>query len=181
MMPGFIVAVVLGFSLLLVHITLRSQPMPASRPLDVDEHLPLPWLAQTSTVFSLTALFGGYFGVAVALGLPAVTGLACGTVLGLFIVRRWINSTLGKTQGERRFEHFLFKILAGDKSNRAVYVLAIAGIQCVYAVSELLIFRELARVALGLTSEQATLLAVALAIMGYFYVLHGGYMALFRT
>lgn len=178
---GLVVAVVLGFLLLLVHFTLRSQPIPLKRPLNVDEHLPLPWLAQTSAVFSLTALFGGYFGVAVTLGLPAVMGLACGTVLGLFIVRHWINSTLGNTQGERRFEDFLFKILAGDKSNRAVYVLAIAGIQCVYATSELLIFRELARVALGLTSEQATLLAVALAIMGYFYVLHGGYMALFRT
>jgi hypothetical protein len=62
-----------------------------------------------------------------------------------------------------------------------VYVIFIAGVQCVYAASELLIFRELARVALGLKSEQATLLAVALAIVGYFYVLRGGYMALFRT
>jgi uncharacterized protein YneF (UPF0154 family) len=180
-MPGLIVAVVLGFSLLLVHFTLRSQPMKSTRPLDVDEDLPLPWLAQTSTVFSLTALFGGYFGVAVALGLPAVTGLAFGTVLGLFIVRHWINSTLRGTEHEPRFEDFLSRILMGHSSNRMVYVLALAGCQCVFATSELLILRELARVALGLKSEQATLLAVALAILGYFYVLHGGYMALFRT
>jgi hypothetical protein len=179
-MPGLIVAVVLGFSLLLVHYTVRSRPMPSKRPLNVDEHLPLPWLAQTSTVFSLTALFGGYFGVAVTLGLPAVTGLAFGTVLGLFIVRHWINSTLRGTH-EPRFEDFLSQILKGDTTNRTVYVLALAGCQCVFATSELLILRELARVALALKSEQATLLAVGVAILGYFYVLHGGYMALFRT
>lgn len=179
-MPGLIVAVVLGFSLLLVHYTLRSQPMKPGRPLNVDDDLPLPWLAQTSTVFSLTALFGGYFGVAVALGLPAVSGLACGTVLGLFVVKHWIDSTLRGTE-KPRFEDFLSKILSGDATNRTVYVLALAGCQCVFAASELLILRELARVALGLKSEQATLFAVALAILGYFYVLHGGYMALFRT
>jgi hypothetical protein len=180
MMPGFIVAVVLGFSLLLVHITLRSQPMPASRPLDVDEHLPLPWLAQTSTVFSLTALFGGYFGVAVALGLPAVTGLACGTVLGLFAVRRWIVSTL-EAANQTRFEDFLSNILSGDSTNRSVYAFGLIACQCLFATSELLILRELARVALGLKAEHATLLAVGLAILGYFYLLYGGYIALFRT
>src|SRR5947207_2470705 len=135
-MPGLIVAMVLGFSLLLVHYTLRSQPMPSARPLNVDEHLPLPWLAQTSTVFSLTALFGGYFGVAVALGLPAVSGLAFGTVLGLFIVRRWINRTLLSTPHEGRFEDFLSRILEGDSANRMVYVLSLAGCQCVFATSE---------------------------------------------
>lgn len=180
-MPGLVVAVILGASLLLVHFTLRSQPMPPKRPLNVDDNLPLPWLAQTSAVFSLTALFGGYFGVAVALGLPALMGLACGTVLGLFILRRWINSKLGDTPEERSFEYFLSRILKGDKANRAAYGFFISGFQCLYAASELLILRELARVALGLNSEQATLLAVGLAIMGYFYVLHGGYMAVFRT
>ena len=180
-MHGFILALVLGFSLLLVHFTLRSQPMPSTRPLNVDENLPLPWLAQTSTVFSLTALFGGYFGVAVALGLPAVTGLAFGTVLGLFIVKHWINSMLQQTQHQGRFEDFLSQILNGDRANTTVYVLALAGCQCIFAVSELLILRELARLALGLTSEQATLMSVGVAILGYFYVLHGGYMALFRT
>lgn len=180
-MPGLVVAVILGFSLLLVHFTLRSRPMPPKHPLNVDDHLPLPWLAQTSAVFSLTALFGGYFGVAVTLGLPALIGLACGTVLGLFIVRRWINSKLGDTREEQSFEYFLSRILEGEKANRTVFVLFIAGFLCVYATSELLILRELAKVALGLTSEQATLLAFGLAIMGYFYVLHGGYMAVFRT
>lgn len=180
-MPGLAVAAILGISLLMVHFTMRSRPMPPKHPLNVDEHLPLPWLAQTSAVFSLTALFGGYFGIAVALGLPALMGLAFGTVLGLFIVRHWIRSTLGTAPDERSFEYFLSRILAGDKTNRITYVLFIAGIQCVYATSELLILRELARVALGLKSEQATLLAVALAIVGYSYVVRGGYIALFRT
>lgn len=180
-MPGMVVAVILAVSLLLVHFTLRSQPMPPKHPLNVDDHLWLPWLAQTSAVFSLTALFGGYFGIAVALGLPALAGLACGTVLGLFIVRHWINSTLGDSPDERTFEYFLSRILDGDKANRTAYVVFIAGALCAYAASELLILRELARVALGFKSEQATLLAIALAIVGYFYVLRGGYMALFRT
>ena len=123
-MPGFIVAVVLGFSLLLVHLTLRSQPMPSARPLNVDENLPLPWLAQTSTVFSLTALFGGYFGVAVALGLPAVTGLACGTVVGLSLLGVGLFQRC-KATNQTRFEDFLSKILSGDETNRSVYALAL--------------------------------------------------------
>jgi len=179
-MPGLVVAIVLGFSLLLVHYTLRSQPMPTTRPLDVDENLPLPWLAQTSAVFSLTGLFGGYFGVAVALGLPAIGGLAVGTVLGLFLVRHWITSTLA-TKPNPRFEDFLFRVLDGHHSNRIVYVLTIVLCQCLFATSELLIFRELARVALSLKSEQATLLTVCVGIIGYYYILHGGYLALFRT
>jgi Na+/proline symporter len=39
----------------------------------------------------------------------------------------------------------------------------------------------LAKAALGLASEQATLMAIGVAIFGYFCVLLGGYMTLFRT
>src|SRR3954469_15018638 len=52
---------------------------------------PLPEVGQASTVFSLTALFGAYFGIYIFLGLPALAGVACGTVLGLFVIRNWIQ------------------------------------------------------------------------------------------
>jgi hypothetical protein len=175
-MPGLLVAIILIASLLLVHFSLRKQPMPEGRPLDVDEGLPLPEAGQASTVFSLTALFGAYFGIALLLGLPALMGVAFGTALGFYLIRRWIDRYQPK-----RFEAFLFKILRGAKGNTSMYAFAILGIQCAFATSELLILREIAKVSIGVRPEQATLLAVGIAIIGYFYVLFGGYIAVFRT
>jgi Na+/proline symporter len=174
--PGLLVAVLLISSLLLVHFSLRAQPMPEEHPLDVDEGLPLPEAGQASTVFSLTALFGAYFGIALLLGLPALTGLAFGTALGLFLIRYWIDK-----HGPKQFEAFLLGILSGNSGNAAVYALVISGVQCAYAASELLILREIAKVSLGMRPDQATLLAIGVAIIGYFYVLFGGYVAVFRT
>lgn len=175
-MPGVLIAVVLIASLLLVHFSMRAQPLPLRRPLNVDHGLPLPEAGQASTVFSLTALFGAYFGIYLLLGLPALAGLAFGTALGLLLIRRWIAGHKGLT-----FEAFLSRILRGDVGNVTVFGLTLCGIQCAYATSELLILREIARVSLGLRSDHATLLAVGLAVIGYFYVLFGGYMAVFRT
>lgn len=181
-MPGSVLAVLLGFSLVLVYYWRTRKPLP-KRPLNVDKDLPLPWLAQTSTVFSLTGLFGAYFGIAVTLGLPALTGLAFGTVLGLFLVRYWIDHTLKRVdkKGEKRFEDFLSELLKENNSDTTAYAVAISGVQCIFATSELLILRQIAEVALGLKSEQATMLAIGVAVLGYFYVLLGGYVALFRT
>ena len=53
-MAGLVVAALLGLSLFIVHFSLRARPMPKDYPLNVDEGLPLPELAQSSTVFSLT-------------------------------------------------------------------------------------------------------------------------------
>ena len=175
-MPGVLVGIVLIASLLLVHFSIRAQPLPNERPLDVDEGLPLPEVGQASTVFSLTALFGAYFGITVLLGAPALFGLAFGTALGLVIIRRWIEAR--KTE---RFEPFLFGLFDGGSRNATVHAMALSGAQCAYATSELLILREIARVSLGLKPEQATLVAIGVAIIGYFYVLFGGYMAVFRT
>lgn len=175
-MPGLLVGIILIASLLLVHFSLRHQPMPENRPLDVDDGLPLPEVGQASTVFSLTALFGAYFGVALLLGIPALIGVAFGTALGLFLIRYWIDK-----HNSRRFETFLTKILHGDSQNVSVYVMVISGVQCLYAASELVILREIAKISFGLSPEQATFLAVGIGIVGYFYVLFGGYMAVFRT
>lgn len=175
-MPGLLVGIILIASLLLVHFSLRAQPLPKDYPLDVDEGLPLPEAGQASTVFSLTALFGAYFGIALLLGLPALTGLAFGTALGLFLIRYWIGIHRPKT-----FESFLFGILRGSTRNATVYTLAISSVQWAYATSELLILREIAKVSFGIRPEHATLLAISVGIIGYFYVLFGGYMAVFRT
>jgi hypothetical protein len=151
--------------------------------LNVEDNLPLPWLAQTSTVFSLTGLFGAYFGIAVTLGLPALLGLAVGTVSGLFVVQGWIDKTLGNNESgneQQLFEVFLSKTVMGSPHSTA-YPIVISLVQCFFAASELLILREVARVAFGIKSELATLLAIAVAIVGYFYLLLGGYRALFHT
>jgi len=174
--PGILIATLLIASLLLVHFSMRAQPMSRRRPLDVDAGLPLPEAGQASTVFSLTALFGAYFGVYLVLGIPALAGLAFGTALGLVLIRRWIKAHHATT-----FEEFLISALSGPASNVAVFGFTLAGIQCIYATSELLILREIGKSALGLRADHATLMAIGLAVIGYFYILFGGYMALFRT
>lgn len=150
--------------------------MPARHPLDVDQGLPLPEVGQASTVFSLTALFGAYFGILLILGLPALLGIAFGTVIALFVIRGWVLKSHSRT-----FEEFLLRILEGDGRNTAVFAIVVSAVQCAYAASELLLLREVAQALLGIRSDYAILLAVCVGIVGYFYVLFGGYLALYRT
>lgn len=181
-MPALLVAALLVSSFVLVHLWLRKRPMPQDYPLNVDEGLFLPELAQSSTVFSLTALFGAYLGIAIALGVVGVLGLAFGTVLGLFLVAYWISSRYWwRISHTKTFEGFLLKVLKGEETNVLIYAGLIFIVQCAYATSELLILRELSKAALGLKYQQATLIAILVAIIGYFYVLRGGYLAVFRT
>jgi Na+/proline symporter len=175
-LSGLAVAVLLISSLLLAHFSIRAQPMRRSKPLDVDEGLPLPEVSQASTVFSLTALFGAYFGIFVVLGLPALAGLACGTVFSLFTIRYWIREL-----DPESFEHFLMRVFNRGSRNGIVLAILLSLIQCSFAASELLILREISRVLLGLQPHHATLVAVAIGLIGYFYVLFGGYVAVFRT
>src|SRR5579864_402931 len=155
---------------------MRNKPMPVPHPLDVDEGLPLPEAGQASTLFSLTGLFGAYLGIYLILGVPALLGLASGTASGLLLVRNWLRN-----QKAGSFEGALEGFFADSNQNGVLLGLLLIATQCGYATSELLILREIARVGLGLRPEQATLIALALGTIGYFYVLLGGYMALFRT
>ncbi|HEX4952254.1 MAG TPA: hypothetical protein VF017_02510 [Thermoanaerobaculia bacterium] len=175
-MAGLLVATALVAALLLVHFSLRRQPMPAARPLDVDCGLPLPEVGQASTVFSLTALFGAYLGIHLLLGLPALLGLAAGTVLSLLRIRSWIAKTEATS-----FDGFLFQFLGPNHGNATALAIGLSAIQCAYAASELLILKDILDLCLGLRSDHATLLVVALGVIAYFYVLFGGYMAVFRT
>ncbi len=175
-MAGLVVAASLVVSLLLVHFSLHGHPLPRARPLDVDTGLPLPELGQASTVFSLTALFGAYLGVHLLLGIPALMGLAFGTGIALFAIRDWVVRS-----GATSFDDFLARSVAGGSGNAFVTALALGAIQCAYASSELLILQSVADVSLGLRADHATLLAVLLGVTAYFYVLFGGYMAVFKT
>ena len=175
-MAGFVVAVLLIGSLLLVHFSVRWQPLPRARPLDVDTGLPLPEAGQASTVFSLSALFGAYLGIHLLLGLPALVGVALGTVTGLLLIRRWIER-----QGPKSFEQYLSGVLGTGQANAVVLALSLAVVQCGFATSELVILHSIATAVLGVRSEHATLLVISLGLIAYFYVLFGGYMAVFRT
>jgi Na+/proline symporter len=175
-LPGLAVAILLIASLLLVHFSVRARPMPADRPLNVDTGLPLPEAGQASTVFSLTALFGAYFGIFIVLGLPAISGITVGTVISLFAIRKWIINSNSTT-----FEGFLEQVFCIGGNSGSFFATFISLIQCAYAASELLILKEISRVLLGLQHYQATQVAVAVGLIGYFYVLFGGWMAVFRT
>ena len=174
-MAGVIVAAALIGSLLLVHFSLQWWPLPHSKPLDVDYGLPLPEVAQASTVFSLTALFGAYLGIYLLLGIPALLGLGAGTTAGLLVIRRWIGKHPSK------FETYLEAVLGDKRRNAEVLAFSLALVQCGFAASELVILKNFVASSLALTDAQANLMAIALALIGYFYVLFGGYMAVFRT
>jgi hypothetical protein len=174
-LSGLLVAGLLIIALLLVQLGGQAQPLSPHRPLDVDQNLPLPEVGQASTVFSLTALFGAYFGIYLFLGLPALAGVASGTVAALFLIRHWIRK-----QQVSSFEEFLTNIFAGRRNGHA-FALIVGTAQCAYAASELLILRQISILALGMRAEHATVTAVATGIIGYFYVLFGGYMAVYRT
>lgn len=169
------VAVVLIGSLLLVHFSVRSKPL-TRRPLDVDTGLPLPEVGQASTVFSLTALFGAYLGIYLLLGLPALAGVSVGTVGSLFAIRAWISQ-----HGANTFEEFLTAVLDGSTRSGIAFAIMVSALQCAFAASELLILQEIGRVLFGLSQANASLFAVGAAVLGYFYVLFGGYLAVYRT
>lgn len=174
-MAGLVVAVVLIGSLLLVHFSVRSKPL-SLHPLDVDTGLPLPEVGQASTVFSLTALFGAYLGIYLLLGLPALAGVSVGTVGSLFVIRAWINQ-----QSAKSFEEFLTTVLNGGAQSGVAFAIMVSALQCAFAASELLILQEIGRVLFGLSEVNASLFAVGAAVLGYFYVLFGGYLAVYRT
>lgn len=175
-MAGLIVAGLLIVSLLVVNVSLRWYPIPKREPLNVDIGLPLPEIGQASTVFSLSALFGAYLGMYLVLGLPALSGLAAGTVGALLLLRRWIDKHRPES-----FEAFLCYVLGPNRANAAAFVLTISAVQCAYATSELVILRSFAGASLGLRVDHANLLAISLTVIAYFYVLFGGYLAVFRT
>lgn len=159
-----------------MHFSIQARPISARRPLDVDDGLPLPEIGQASTVFSLTALFGAYLGIYLMLGLPALFGLAAGTASGLFVIRHWIHKHRAET-----FEAFVVKMLGGRGRSGGDFAAAVSLAQCAYAASELLILRETSRFALGMRADYALLFAVSTGVIGYFYVLFGGYLAIYRT
>src|SRR5829696_8623633 len=155
-MAGVIVAATLIASLLLVHFSLQWRPLPHSKPLDVDYGLPLPEVAQASTVFSLTALFGAYLGIYLLLGIPALLGLGVGTTAGLLVIRRWIGKRHPST-----FEAYLEAVLGDQQRNAEVLAFSLAIIQCGFAASELVILKNFVVSSLALTDAQANLMAVA--------------------
>lgn len=171
-------AVLVGFffigTLLFVHFSTRAAPLPSARPLDVDE-VPFPVAGQASTVFSLTALFGAYYGMLIILGVWALMGLVAGTIVALIGIRHvTVNA------GEERYEAFLFGRL-GRFSDTLPIVPPFAVIQLLFAVSELLVLRKVLAVSFGVVPLHATLMATFVAIIGYTYSVTGGYNAIFRT
>jgi hypothetical protein len=171
-------AILVGFffigTLLFVHYSTRAAPLPVARPLDIDE-VPFPVAGQASTVFSLTALFGAYYGMLVIFGVWALAGLVAGTILALICIRQ---VTLHAT--EVRYEDFLVSRLARFSDSLPI-VPPFAAIQLLFAVSELLVLRRILAASFGVVPVHATLMATFVAIIGYTYSVTGGYNAIFRT
>src|ERR1700724_1566426 len=175
-MPPIIVAILLILGLVIIHFQTASAPLERERPLDVDS-LPSPWLVHAGTISSLTALFGAYWAIFLLCGAMAILGVAVGGVLGLWFLRKTIRAS-----GALSFEAFLgSRNLAIEPSSEHLFWLLLALTQVGFAISELLILRELVVHAFGISPNDATVFAVSLAMVAYFYCLRGGYLAAFRT
>jgi Na+/proline symporter len=174
-MTPLLVGLSLIILMLLVHTWMQSQELNPTRPLDVDDGLPFPELAQASSVFSLTALYTAYLTMAVVLGLPALCGVVLGGVLSLVAIR----SIMAASTAER-YEELLMSRCFSSANGVAVMYVAI-GAQIGFAISELLILREVAMGGFHMAPRHATVLMLAISLIPYYYCLVGGYRALFRT
>ncbi|KAA0254709.1 MAG: hypothetical protein EDX89_08420 [Acidobacteria bacterium] len=176
-MEGFWVAVCLLGIYAAAQFAIRARPLAGTGPLDVDEGLTYPALSQAGSVFSLSALFGAYLGMYWLLGLPAIVGVAVGSLLALWFVRSVILRS-----GADRYDGFLCgTFLGGDASTKLVTNGLIVVTQLAYVASELLILRQLLLTGFHLAPKHATIVVTAVAVIGYYYVLRGGYVALFRA
>jgi len=139
--------------------------------------MPLPWAGQASTVFSLTALFGAYLAIFEVLGLAAILGVVLGSVAGLFLIR---HACIEANQPS--FELLLLsRRFAHRKIHNTLLWWLLAAIQIGFATSELVIMREVAIRGFGMLPKHATVFVFAVALIGYFYCLVGGWAAVFRT
>lgn len=176
-MLGALVSILLLSSLVIAYIATRECPVPAVRPLDVDSGLPFPAFGQASTVFSLTAWFGAYFAIFLVLGVPAIAGIGVGTVIALFFVRHWVKISRASS-----FENFVSFLLLGQDNSHVTWLSVIISIMWIgFAASEIIILKEVVQAILYLRSDQALLISIGSSIIAYFYLLIGGYAALYRT
>lgn len=151
--------------------------MDPERPLDQDIGLPFPEAGQGSAVFSLTALFTPYLALCILFGLPALIGLALGTATGLLGIR----AVLSKNNGQETFQEFVGNKFLQHRESGMWLLIFISVTQLGFALSELLILREIAFTWLQMSQSYANLFAISLAVVGYLYCVDGGYQAVFRT
>lgn len=181
-MIGIGAALFLMSMLLLVHFSTKDDQHEGGRarevrPLDQDYGLLLPWAGHASNVFSLTALFGGYTVIAAVLGVPALLGLATGGVAALIFMRRVIVK-----EQPHSFHSFLAsRQFSPEHQKDDSYWLLLISTQLLLAISEVVILREVALHAFDLTPAHATIFAIGLALVAYFYSLIGKYDGIFRT
>ena len=161
--------------MLVVHRWTEGRALEAARPLNVDEGLPFPDLAQASSIFSLTALYTAYVTITLILGVPALVGLAIGGIAALVSIRGVIRRSSATS-----FEELVMSHLVATESGRTVVYVMIAA-QIGFAASELVILREAAIAGFHMAPRHATVLMLSLVIVPYYYSLVGGYRALFRT
>lgn len=176
-MIGLAVGLFLIASLLLAHLWVRTEPLKRESPLDVDANLPSPWAGHASSIFSLTALFGAYLAVLVVLGPSALIGVALGGIASLIIIRNAIRRS-----GANSFEEFLkTRKFSVDPQNNEFSFFLLAATQIGFAISELVILRDLSVHAFSMAPRHATVFALSAALIAYLYSLAGGYGAVFRT
>lgn len=153
---------------------LQKVTLPEINPLDIDKGLPFPEAGQGSSIFSLTALFGPYLVIVLLLGCQTLIGLAVGSIAGFYAIQNAINKSSACS-----YEQWIRE--KQENSIWTILLLAISITQIALAASEVYIFKEVVKHALGLGEKYAIIFSITVSLFGYYYCLTGGYVAVFRT
>ena len=148
-----------------------------SAPLDDDD---LPWAAvgYGSAAVSLNCLFGAYAAALLLVGLACFAGVVAGVVAALFT----INWRLAQVSPRTGFQTLLREMRFSDSLlvDHLLWLLLVF-CQLGLALSELILLTHMLATGLQLPRHQAIVGALAVACVGYYYCLFGGYRAVFRT
>jgi hypothetical protein len=175
--------VFLGTTILFVHLWTADERrgQAESEGFLLQDDLPAPWAGHGSSVFSLTALFSAYLASGLLFGLPAILGSASGSIAALFFVRHAIRRYRA-TDPRGSFDDFLSsRTFSTDRWDNVAGWTVLGMTQLGLAASELILLREIGIRGFGFTPAHAEVLALSVGLVGYFYCLLGGYLAVFRT
>lgn len=142
----------------------------------LNDDLPFIAAGHGSSIFSLTALFGCYFAIMYLIGIYALIGLALGSVIGLILIQKKMLKS-----NEDTFHSFLRATFNSSGKSGLLFLSFIAFTQVFFAVSELLIIREILEFGLGVDSKYSTYFTIGLGLIGYIYCLQNGYLAIYKT
>ena len=161
---------------LFLFVNLKTNRAPDKVYYLLNDDLPFIAAGHGSSIFSLTALFGCYFAIMYLIGIYALIGLAVGSIAGLIMIQKNIKKAQDNT-----FHSFLKSVFKTEEKAGLVFLSLVSITQVFFAISELLIMKEILQLGLGVDPKYSTYFTVGLGLIAYLYCLQNGYLAIYKT